>query len=99
MENKLKTNMGQMGEKKRRPICNKIMGETTFETVSGKMSPKWTKWGKHSKFEHARGIFSPIIKNNPIGFFSHGTWNMGQLIGVKTSTKYHGVLCFKSDKS
>jgi hypothetical protein len=39
------------------------------QTVSGKISPKWTKWGKHSQNEHAYGIFSPIWENNPIGFF------------------------------
>jgi hypothetical protein len=47
--------MGQMGEKK--TICNKLMGETPFETVSGRISPKW---GKHSQIEHACGIFSPM---------------------------------------
>jgi hypothetical protein len=46
IDNKLKTNMGQMGEKK--PICNTLMGETPFEAVSGRISPKWTRWGKHS---------------------------------------------------
>jgi hypothetical protein len=35
------------------------MGETPFETVSGRISPKWTKWGKHSQIENACGIFSP----------------------------------------
>jgi hypothetical protein len=47
--------MGQIGEKKN--ICNKLVGETPFETVSGNISPEW---GKHSQIERACGIFPPI---------------------------------------
>jgi hypothetical protein len=54
------------------------------ETVSGRISPKWTKWGKHSQIEHACGIFfSPYRKSNHIGFFFsrgifHGTANRSE---------------------
>jgi hypothetical protein len=50
--------------------------------MSGRISPKWTKWGKHSQIENACGIFSPYGKNNPIGLFSrgifHGTANRSE---------------------
>jgi hypothetical protein len=38
------------------------MGETPFEIVSGRISPKW---GKHSQIEHACGIFSNILYSYP----------------------------------
>jgi hypothetical protein len=40
-----------------------------------------------------RRVFNGRIKN-PIGFFSPMGFFMGQLIGVKTPPKSHGVLCF-----
>jgi hypothetical protein len=54
--NQVKDKYGTDGRKKK-TICNKLMGETPFETVSGRISPSWTK---HSQIEHACGIFSPI---------------------------------------
>ena len=45
---------------RKNPICNKLMGETPFGTLRGRMSPIWTKWRKQSQIEHACGIFSPI---------------------------------------
>jgi hypothetical protein len=51
------------------PINNTCFKWGFSETVSGKISPKWTKWGKHPQIKHACGIFSPYGKNNPIGFF------------------------------
>jgi hypothetical protein len=38
------------------------LGETPFETVSGRISPRWAKWGKHSQIEHGCGIFSTILE-------------------------------------
>jgi hypothetical protein len=72
---------GTDGRKK--PICNKLMGETPFETLSMRISPNWTKWGKHSQIEHACGIFSPIWENKSYKiFFSqgifHGTADRGE---------------------
>jgi hypothetical protein len=32
------------------------------QTVSGKISSKWTKWGKHSQIENACGNFLPMGK-------------------------------------
>jgi hypothetical protein len=32
------------------------------QTVSGKISPKWTKWEKHSQIENACGVFLPMGK-------------------------------------
>jgi hypothetical protein len=43
--------------------------KTLFETVSGRISSKWTKWIKHSPIENPCGIFLPYGKNNPVGFF------------------------------
>jgi hypothetical protein len=51
------------------------LGETPFETESGRIFPKWTKWGKHSQIENDCGFFSPYGKNNPIGFFSRGIFH------------------------
>jgi hypothetical protein len=45
------------------------LGETPFETVSGKISRKWIKCGKHSQIELACGIFSSIWEKYPIEFF------------------------------
>jgi hypothetical protein len=36
--------------------------------------------------------FSPYGKNNPVGFFSPMGFFMGQLMGVKTPPKSHGIL-------
>jgi hypothetical protein len=45
---------------KQRNMCYKLMAETQFETVNWRISPKWTKWGKHFQIEHACEIHSPI---------------------------------------
>jgi hypothetical protein len=41
------------------------------QTVSGKISQKWTKWGKHSQIENACGIFLPMGKIIRMGRKSH----------------------------
>jgi hypothetical protein len=60
-------------------------------TVSGRISPKWTKWGKFNipKLNMLKGYFLPYGKNYPIGFFSrgifHGTANRSEKMCDKKS--------------
>jgi hypothetical protein len=90
IENKYKTNMGQIGGGKH--LQQAIMGKAPIETVSGRISPKSTKWGPKSNM--LVGYFLPRGQNNPIGFFSPVGFFMGHLIGVKTPQKPHGDIIF-----
>jgi hypothetical protein len=43
VKDKYGTDGREKNPREKKTICNKLMGETPFETVSGRISPKWTK--------------------------------------------------------